>query len=71
MAVQIELIRLFSKDIAILTNREDLCNYYRSNSENVQGRSACTFDNKRDLIAANDLGVILPITKEACDVSLL
>ncbi|CAF2921691.1 unnamed protein product [Rotaria sp. Silwood2] len=54
-------------DIAILTNRQDLCSYYRQNSQNVQSRFACTFATKADLIKANDLKIILPNNKEACE----
>ncbi|CAF1149931.1 unnamed protein product [Adineta ricciae] len=53
-------------DIAILTNRQDLCSYYRENSQNVQSRFACTFENKDDLIQADKLKIIIPITREQC-----
>ncbi|UJR30759.1 hypothetical protein I4U23_018279 [Adineta vaga] len=53
-------------DIAILTNRQDLCSYYRQNSQNVQSRFACTFENKDDLIKADKLKIVIPITKEQC-----
>ena len=52
----------------MLTNRQDLCAYYRQNSQNVQSRYACTFEKKEDLIQANTKGVILPNSKEACEV---
>ncbi|CAM2699620.1 unnamed protein product [Rotaria socialis] len=54
-------------DIAILTNRQDLCSYYRQNSQNVQSRFACSFTIKANLIQANKLGIILPNNKEACE----
>jgi hypothetical protein len=53
-------------DIAILTNRQDLCSYYQQNSQNVQPRFACTFNNKNDLINANGIGIILPNDQAAC-----
>ena len=52
----------------MLTNRQDLCAYYRQNSQNVQSRYACTFEKKDELIKANSKGVILPNNKEACEV---
>ncbi|CAF1222132.1 unnamed protein product [Adineta steineri] len=54
-------------DIAILTNRQDLCSYYRQNSQNIQSRFACTFASKDILIAANNLGIIIPNNKEQCE----
>jgi len=54
-------------DIAILTNREDLCPYFRSNSENVRSRFACTFDKKDDLIRLNGTGRNLPLTQTECE----
>ncbi|CAF3985134.1 unnamed protein product [Rotaria magnacalcarata] len=54
-------------DIAILTNRQDLCSYYRQNSQNVQSRFACSFTIKANLIEANNLKIILPNNKEACE----
>jgi hypothetical protein len=53
-------------DIAILTNRQDLCSYYRQNSQNVQSRSACTFAVKTDLMNAYTNGIILPNDQAAC-----
>lgn len=53
----------------MLTNRRDLCSYYQQNSQNIQSRYACTFNSKTDLIKANQSGVILPNTKEACEVT--
>jgi hypothetical protein len=52
----------------VLTNRQDLCAYYRQHSQNVQSRYACSFEKKDDLIRANSKGVILPNNKDACEV---
>lgn len=53
-------------DIAILTNRQDLCSYYRQNSQNVQSRAACTLSKPEDIITAINNKVILPNNKDDC-----
>ncbi|CAF0997043.1 unnamed protein product [Didymodactylos carnosus] len=53
-------------DIAVLTNRQDLCSYYRQKSQNVQSRFACTLTKEQLLQIANK-SVILPNTKEECE----
>ena len=54
------------QDIAILTNRQDLCSYYRENSQNVQSRGACTITNQEQLITAVNSIVILPNNRADC-----
>ncbi len=61
---------IFLQDIAVLTNRQDLCSYYRENSQNVKSRFACSFDSQTVLVQANNLGIILPNNQEACAVKI-
>ncbi|ESO95665.1 hypothetical protein LOTGIDRAFT_231896 [Lottia gigantea] len=53
------------KDIAVLTDRTDKCDYYAQNSENVKGRGYCKISET--LIKEQDGKIVIPNNEEDCE----